>query len=73
MWQEVDSSEQAEPERLTTASLAEDELSLLADETRVLRDTLEHSAQLLPPGARTFQTWNVGLLERFTSADVAPP
>lgn len=30
-----------------------------------LRQSLEHSASILPPSARKFQQWNVGLLERY--------
>ncbi|KAK5174447.1 uncharacterized protein LTR77_001527 [Saxophila tyrrhenica] len=72
LWQELDPSEQDIPERLTAASLAEDELRVLDEEAQTLHKLLDDSAQLLPEGARKFQDWNVGLLQRFTAADIKP-
>jgi ubiquitin-protein ligase E3 D len=68
MWKEIESDNEHDPERLTTAALAEDELHLFDEEVDTLRAILDNSAELLPHGARTFQDeWKVGLLERFTS------
>jgi hypothetical protein len=39
---------------------------------RELDDVLARSQSLLPPTARKFQGWQVGLLERFDLRDVAP-
>jgi len=36
----------------------------------ILRQTLVHSAKLLPETARKFQDWRVGLLERFSWEDI---
>jgi hypothetical protein len=71
LWRNEDSSDVAGPERLTSAALAEDELRMSDEETSLLCSRLEQSARLFPAGARKFQDWNVGLLERFTSADTA--
>lgn len=70
LWQDIETIDRSGPERLTSASLSEDDLPLLHNEVQSLRRVLEASAQLLSFGARTFQEWNVGLLERFIATDV---
>lgn len=55
--------------RLNAAALAEGEVELERQEWSDLRRILESSATLLPPKARSFQEWNVGLLRRFTATD----
>lgn len=42
-----------------------EELSLPVEAIGELSACLRDSAALLPPSARRFQGWNVGLLERF--------
>lgn len=38
-----------------------------------LERTLEESQRLLPPTARKFQGWDVGLIDRFDLRDIAKP
>lgn len=42
-----------------------EELALPDEEVSQLRQTLLESAQMLPQSARTFQEWQVGLLDRY--------
>jgi hypothetical protein len=42
-----------------------EELALPEQEVAQLKQTLSNSAQILPQSARTFQEWQVGLLERY--------
>lgn len=44
-----------------------EELSLPLEAIEELVTYLRGSADVLPPSARKFQTWNVGLLERYES------
>lgn len=69
LWQ--DSQEQSEESgALTRQALSEGEMDLAPDELSHLRKILAQSAALLPENARTFQSWNVALLPRFTAGDV---
>lgn len=56
---------------LNAAALGEGELELDKKDWWDLRGSLDLSRALLPPKARMFQGWSVGLLRRFTLADVA--
>ncbi|KAK5127057.1 hypothetical protein LTR85_008416 [Meristemomyces frigidus] len=56
--------------KLNAAALTEGEVELETTEWWDLRRTLELSSALLPPKARKFQEWEVGLLRRFTAADI---
>ena len=42
-----------------------EELALPEEELVELKKTLKDSAQVLPQSARTFQEWQVGLLDRY--------
>jgi hypothetical protein len=42
-----------------------EEVSLPAEVLLELRNALQHSAFVLPPSARRFQDWDVGILDRF--------
>lgn len=58
-------------ERLSRQALSEGELVLPDGEVEALMQLLNASADWLPQSARTFGgMWNVGLLERFTQADL---
>lgn len=59
-------------ERMNGQTLSEGEIELPNQEVDKLRSCLEASAVWLPQGARIFQSWNVGLLKRFTRVDVEP-
>ena len=54
----------AEADRLLGGATHE-EVSLPASAIVEIEDCLRESASFLPPGARKFQGWDVGLLERF--------
>ncbi|KAK4545726.1 hypothetical protein LTR36_002680 [Oleoguttula mirabilis] len=56
--------------KLSAAALAESEVELEMKEWTALRGTLDVSGVLLPPKARKFQDWEVGLLRRFTVSDL---
>lgn len=55
---------------LNGSGSAEGDISLLAEDLLLLRTKLLDSARLLPAGAKQFQDWNVGLLERFSARDL---
>lgn len=55
---------------LNRQALSEGELELPPNEMSQLQKALEQSAALLPQNARKFQSWNVGLLPRFTLSDI---
>lgn len=57
---------------LNRQALSEGELELPSEEFQQLREALVESATLLPQSAKKFQSWNVALLPRFTSAEVTP-
>ena len=57
-------------DRLNGTTLSEGELMLWQDDLVLLREKLKQGGDLLPEGARRFQDWNVGLLERFTREDL---
>lgn len=57
-------------EKLSRQALSEGELNLRDDEIKGLVELLRQSAKWLPEGARRFGEWDVGLLERFTKADL---
>jgi hypothetical protein len=60
-WQEVSSTE-------TNAIVGRgniEELLLPGQAIVELRHILKDSASILPPNTRTFQQWNVGLMERY--------
>lgn len=59
-----------ETEKLNGFALAEGELRLSRGELDLLRSRLQQSSAILPEGAREFQEWHVGLLERFTLDDI---
>lgn len=46
-----------------------EELLLPMEAIEELRACLEHSAKYLPPSGRTFQGWEVGLLDRFEGGE----
>lgn len=69
LWQDYSSSTN-ETEQLNGSALAEGELRLSRGELDLLRSRLQQGSGILPEGARTFQQWHVGLLERFTLADI---
>ena len=71
LWQEIESPTNA-GDTLGGSSLLEGELTLYDDEAALLRSKLKQSREMLPEGARSFQEWHVGLLERFTPGDVDP-
>lgn len=56
--------------KLNREALSEGEMELPASEMDLLRGTLVQSVNLLPEGARKFQSWNVALLPRFKSDEV---
>lgn len=56
---------------LTQQSLSEGDLEMEKSDTETLRECLMRSSKLMPAPARNFQDWNVGLLDRFSSTDVA--
>ncbi|KAI9824283.1 MAG: hypothetical protein M1832_002091 [Thelocarpon impressellum] len=49
-------------------TLSIEELQVPLDVLETVRDSLTRSTSLLPPSARAFQQWRVGLLERFDLA-----
>lgn len=57
-------------ERLSRQSLAEGELDLREEEAERLVGLLRESGEWLPKGSREFSGWRVGLLERFSKADL---
>lgn len=61
--------EQSQDGRLNEQSMSEGEIEVPDFELAALRQCLEKSIVLLPESARTFQDWNVALLERFTMSD----
>ena len=60
-WKDVNA---AEAEVLVDKAGVE-ELYLPAEATCKIRQVLEESSGVLPPSARTFQDWRVGLMERY--------
>ncbi|KAF2480401.1 ubiquitin-conjugating enzyme E2-binding protein [Neohortaea acidophila] len=69
LWQDCENSIGA-TEKLTGSVLSEGEIKFQASELALLRHALEESGALLPPAARTFQRWKVGLLEKFVPARI---
>lgn len=57
--------------KLNAMTLSEGDLELPEEDFDVLFASLVESIKLLPPKAKKFQDWNVGLLRRFTDADFA--
>lgn len=55
---------------LDRQSLSTEDLSLPLPAFDALKEGLEESGRWLPASARTFQEWNVGLLERFRDDEV---
>lgn len=55
---------------LDRQSLSTEDLSLPIPAFDALKQGLEESGRWLPASARTFQEWNVGLLERFRDDEV---
>lgn len=70
LWQDWNPPRGGENENLNGSALAEGELRLCHGELGLLRSRMEQSGTLLPEGARTFQEWHVGLLERFIPSDI---
>lgn len=70
LWQDC-KKPSAAAEQLNSRTLQEKEIQLPQWEFDELRSLLESSAQALWRTGRHFQDWHVGLLERFTSADIA--
>ncbi|CAK4028225.1 Hypothetical predicted protein [Lecanosticta acicola] len=71
LWKD-DIAAPSESGALNRQALAEGELELPSDEMQLLRELLAQSAALLPQSAKTFQSWNVALLQRFTRAEGDP-
>lgn len=63
MWKEASLS--TEPERLNAQTLAEGDVEVSSQELRELKECLSKSASLLPESGRTFQEWQVGVLQTF--------
>lgn len=61
LWKPVSDAESA---KLIDSQKAED-IILSADAVVEIEKHLRESARFLPPSARSFQGWNVGLLERY--------
>nr|POF26372.1 uncharacterized protein CFP56_22521 [Quercus suber] len=57
-------------DQLNSQTISEGEIELPQSEVDELRRCLMTSGAWLPEGARTFQSWKVGLLRRFTRADM---
>ncbi|WPH00110.1 Hypothetical protein R9X50_00293300 [Acrodontium crateriforme] len=64
MWKEEDVL--TKPEKLNAQTLAEGDVEVSSQELRELRECLTKSALLLPVDGRTFQEWQVGVLQTFT-------
>lgn len=69
LWQECTKSEDV-ANRLNSSSLSEGEFVLGHGQVDLLRQIMKESSSVLPENARDFQDWHIGLLERFTLADL---
>jgi hypothetical protein len=69
MWKDCEAQPSA-PEKLNTHNLFEGDIQLPLDEVQQLRSLLEASSSLLPASTRKFQAWTIGLLRRFTQAEL---
>nr|POF12717.1 uncharacterized protein CFP56_09869 [Quercus suber] len=69
MWEDCTDTA-VESEKLNSQTISEGEIELPHREVEELRHCLETSAAWLPEGVRTFQSWKVGLLRRFTRKDI---
>ena len=72
LWMDSVASPEHSSGALNRQALSEGELELPPEEFQQLREALVESAALLPQSAKKFQSWNVALLPRFTSAEVTP-
>ncbi|KAF9633706.1 hypothetical protein BFW01_g4600 [Lasiodiplodia theobromae] len=68
--QNGESTQSAAGQALDRQSLSTEDLSLPLPAFDALKEGLEESGRWLPASARTFQEWNVGLLERFGEDEV---
>lgn len=72
LWREEDARPDEEDfaERLNRQALSEGEIDLGEEEAELLAEMLRRSGEWMPKSSRRFGKWEVGLLERFSKADL---